>query len=143
MDRSLIYRRQLESLRKKLTSHVALLRRLANSHLNPGPFNSCALGIAKPGGLCSPKFLEFLVVLCLERRFTKKYCSSLSQNIWPRKALGWLRHCTALLPGAAGIQSAELCRKGATLSLAHRTMVPGHLFHSVLTCPPSIFLKTG
>ena len=41
------------------------------------------------------------------------------------------------LPIIAGIQSAELCRKGATLSLAHRAMEPRHLLHSVLTCPPS------
>jgi len=50
LDRSLTYRRHLESLRKKLTSCVALLRRLAaplgcrsnnsaNSHSSPGPFN--------------------------------------------------------------------------------------------------------
>jgi len=31
LDRSLTYRRHLESLRKKLTSRVALLRRLAGS----------------------------------------------------------------------------------------------------------------
>jgi len=48
LDRSLTYRRHLESLHKKLTSRVALLRRLAGSgwgagattsHPDPGPFD--------------------------------------------------------------------------------------------------------
>jgi len=33
----------------------------------------------------------------------------------------------------AGIQTAELRRSGATLSLGHRAMEPGHLLHSALT----------
>ena len=41
------------------------------------------------------------------------------------------------LPTLTGIQPAELCRSGATLSLAHRAMEPGHLLHSALTRPPS------
>ena len=51
-DRLLTYRRHLDSLRKKLTSRVALLswlwlgcwsNNVANSHLNPGTFNSIVL----------------------------------------------------------------------------------------------------
>ena len=41
------------------------------------------------------------------------------------------------LPILAGIQSAELRRSGATLSLKRRAMEPGHLFHSALTRPSS------
>jgi len=41
------------------------------------------------------------------------------------------------LPILAGIQSAEFRRRGTTLSLARRAMEPGHLLHSVLTCPPN------
>ena len=41
------------------------------------------------------------------------------------------------LPILAGIQPAELHRKGATLSLARRAMEPGHLLHSALTRPSS------
>jgi len=41
------------------------------------------------------------------------------------------------LPILVGIQPSELRRKGATLSLARRAMEPGHLLHSVLTCPPT------
>jgi len=41
------------------------------------------------------------------------------------------------LPILAGIQPAELCSNGATLSLAHRAMEPRHLLHPVLTGPSS------
>jgi len=41
------------------------------------------------------------------------------------------------LPTLAGIQPAELCRNGATLSPARRAMEPGHLLHSALTRPSS------
>ena len=39
------------------------------------------------------------------------------------------------LPVLAGIQPAELRRKGAALSLARRGVEPGHLLHLALTCP--------
>ena len=41
------------------------------------------------------------------------------------------------LPTLTGIQLAELCRNGATLSLARHATEPGHLLHSVLTRPSS------
>jgi len=41
------------------------------------------------------------------------------------------------LPILAGIQPAELRRKGAALSLARHAMEPEHLLHSAVTCPPS------
>jgi len=41
------------------------------------------------------------------------------------------------LPTIAGIQPAELRLNGATLSLARRSMEPGHLLHSPLTRPSS------
>ena len=34
-----------------------------------------------------------------------------------------------------GIQPAELCHKGATISLSWHDMEPGHLLHLVLICP--------
>jgi len=43
VDRSLTYRRHLESLRKKLTSRVALLRRLAGRAMEPGHLLHSAL----------------------------------------------------------------------------------------------------
>ena len=39
------------------------------------------------------------------------------------------------LPILAGIQPAELHRRGATLSLGHRAMEPAHVLHSALTHP--------
>jgi len=39
LDRSLTYRRHVESLRKKLRSHVALLRRLVGSGWSAGATN--------------------------------------------------------------------------------------------------------
>jgi len=41
------------------------------------------------------------------------------------------------LPILAGIQPAELRRKGAALSLARHATEPEHLLHSAVTCPPS------
>jgi len=41
------------------------------------------------------------------------------------------------LPILAVIQPSELRCKGSTLSLACSAMEPGHLLHSVLTCPSS------
>jgi len=54
---------------------------------------------------------------------------SLCGQIFPRP--------TDNLSTLAVIQPAELCRKGATLSLTRRAMEPGHLLYSALTCPPS------
>jgi len=51
-----------------------------------------------------------------------------------RMVYGCLRATPAdNLPILAGIQSAELRRKGATLCLARRAMEPGHLLHSAPT----------
>jgi len=62
--------------------------------------------------------------------------SAINDVLWT--VTGCLRPTPAdNLPILAGIQPAELRRKGATLSLARRAMEPGHLLHSALTCPPS------
>ena len=43
-----------------------------------------------PGSM-SPKFLEYLVVLCCVRRRSKRNTvACLRPNIWPQKKLGWL-----------------------------------------------------
>ena len=55
------------------------------------------------------------------------------------------------LPILAGIQPAELRRRGATFSPARHSMEPGHMlhsyiaqmFHSALTCPSSAFGVTA
>ena len=94
--RSLTYRRRLESLRKKLTSCVALLRRLAGSRWGAG---ATTLRIA---------------TLALVHS-TAEYCAP----VWCRIVTGCLHPTPAdNLPSLAGIQPAELRRIGATLSFS-------------------------
>jgi len=53
-----------------------------------------------------------------------------------RTVTGCLRPTRAdNLPILAGIQPAELRRRGATLSIGRRAVKPGHLLHSALTRP--------
>jgi len=53
-----------------------------------------------------------------------------------RTVTGYLRPAPAdNLPILAGIQPAELRRKGTTMSLTSRAVDPGHLLHSALTYP--------
>jgi len=131
LDRSLTYRRHLESLRKKLTSRVAFLRQLAGS-----------------GWVAGATTLRIATLALVHS--TAEYCAP----VWCRSAHTRLMNPTindALrivngclgptpadnLPILAGIQPAELRRNGATLFLARHAMEPGHLLHSTLTCPSS------
>ena len=127
LDMSFTYRRHLESLRKKLTSRVALLKRLAGSGWGAG----------------EPTLRTATLTLV---HSTAEYCALvLSRSSHTRLINDALRIVTRCLrptpadnlPILAGIQPAELCPKGATPSLARRAMEPGHLLHSALTCPPS------
>ena len=119
LDRSLTYRHHLEPLRKKVTSSVALLRRVAVSGWGTG---ATTLRIA---------------TLALVHS-TAEYCAPVwchlidpAINNALRIVTGCLRPTPAdNLPTLAGIQSAELRRIGATLSLSRRAMEPGHLLHS-------------
>ena len=128
VGQSLMYRRHLAWLRKKLTSRFALLRRLAgsglgrcsknaaNNHPWPGPFNSRVL--------CS-----CLVPQCSYIRLNDPAIND---------ALRFVTGClcpppTDNFPILAGIQSTGLRCNGAALPLAHRSMEPSHLFQSGLT----------
>ena len=119
LDRSLTYCRHLESLRKKLTTSVALLRRLAGSGWGAGATTLRTATLA-------------LV------HSTPEYCAP----VWCRSAHGptindALRIVTGCLrptpadnlPILAGIQPSELRRRGAPLSLGSRAMEPGHMHH--------------
>jgi len=131
LDRSLTYRRHLESLCKKLTSRVTLLRQLAGSGWGAGA-------------------TTLLIVTLALLHSTSEYCTP----VWCRSThirlidpvikdvlrivTGCLRTTLAdNLPILAGIQPAELCHRGATLSPTRRAMEPGHLLHSALTRPSS------
>ena len=127
LDRSLTYRRHLESLRKKLKSRAALLRRLAGS-------GWCA-------GATTLRTATLALVHSTTEHCTPVWCRSAhirlndpSINDSLRYVTGCLRPTPAdNLPILAGIQPAELRRNGATLSLARRAMEPGHLLHSAFT----------
>jgi len=126
LDRSLTYHRHLESLRKKLTSRVALLRRLAGSGWGAG-----ATTLRKATLALVHSTAEYCVPV---------WCRLIDPaiNNALRIVTGCLRPTPAdNLPILAGIQPAQLRRYGATLSLVHRAMEPGHLLHSALTRPSS------
>ena len=130
MDRSLTYRRHLESLRKRLTSRVALLRRLAGSDWGAGAtiLRTATLALVhSTAEYCAP-------VWC---RSAHTRLTDPVMNDALRTATGCLRPTPAdNLPTLAGIQPAELRSNGATLSLARRATEPGHSLHSAVTCPP-------
>jgi len=131
LDRSLTYRRHLESLRKKLTPRVALLRRLTGSGWGAAVttlrIGTLAL-VHSTAEYCSPAWCH--------SPHTRLIDPAINDAL--RIVTGCLRPTPAdNLPILARIQPAELRRSGATLFLAHCAMVPGHLLHSVLTCPSS------
>ena len=126
-----MYRRHLESLRKKLTSRVALLRRLAGSGWGAGATTLRTANLAlvrSTADYCAP-------VWC-HSAHTRLINPAINYAL--RIITGCLRPTPAdNLPVLAGIQPAELRRNGPTLSLALRAMEPGHLLHSALTRPSS------
>jgi len=131
LDRSLTYRRHLVSLRKKLTSRVALVRRLAGSGWGAGAtmLRTATLGLVhSTAEYCAP-------VWCCSAHAR---LIDLTINDALRIVTGCLHPTPAdNLPILAGIQPAELRRSGAALSLGRRAMEPGHLLHSALTSPSS------
>jgi len=131
LDRSLTYRRHLESLRKKLTSRVELLRRLAGSGWGAG---ATTLRIATLALVHSTA--EYWAPVWCHSVHTRLIDPAINNAL--RIVTGCLRPTPAdNLPTLAGIQPAELRRSGATLSLARRAMEHGHLLHSALTRPSS------
>jgi len=131
LDRSLTYRQHLKSLRKKLTSRVALLRRLAGSGWGAGPTTLRIATLAlvhSTAQYCAP-------VWCRSAH-TRLIDPAINDAL--RSATGCPRPAPAdNLPILAGIQPAELRCNGATLSLARRATEPGHLLHSAHTRPSS------
>ena len=131
LERSLRYRWHLKSLHKKLASRVALLRWLAGSAWCAGATtlrtNTLAL-VHLTAEYCAP-------VWCRSAH-TRLIHPTINDAL--RIVTGCMRPTPAdNLSVLAGIQPAELRRKRATLFLARRAMVSGHLLHSALTCPPS------
>ena len=126
LDRSLIFRHHLEALRKKLSSQVALLRRLAGSEWGAGAKTlriSALFLVYSTAEYCAP-------VWC--RSHTRLIDSILND------ALLIVTEClrptsTEDFPVLAGIQPVELRRLGATLSLANCAIHdPNHVLHGQL-----------
>jgi len=121
---SLTYRRHLESFRKKLTSRVALLRRLAG----------CAWG----AGATTLRTATLALMHSTAEYSAPVWCRSVYTRLNDAAINDALRIVTACLrvrPTPADnlpIQPAEPRRNGATLSLARHAMEPGYLLHSAL-----------
>ena len=123
LDRSLTYRQHLQSLRKKLTSRVALLRRLAGSGWGAGATTLRAATLALVHSTA-----EYCVPVWCRSAHTRLIDPTINDAL--RIVTGCLRRTPAdNLSILAGIQPAELRRRGATLYLGRRAMEPGHLLH--------------
>ena len=129
LDRALTYRRHLQSLRKKLSTRVALLRRLAGSGWGAGAFTLRVTALAlihSTAEYCAPAWC---------RSAHTRLIDTVINNAL-RIVTGCLRPTpTDNLPVLAGIQPAELRRKGATLRLACRALDPDHLLYNNLNGP--------
>ena len=131
LDRALTYRHHLEALRKKLTSRVSLLRRLAGSGWGASAktLRTAALSLVySTAEYCAP-------VWCRSAH-TRLIDSVLNDAM--RIVSGCLLPTpTEYLPVLSGIQPAELRRQGATLSLANRSSLdPDHILHGRLQGSP-------
>jgi len=126
LDRSLTYRRHLESLRKKLTSRVALFR-LAGSGWGAGATTLRTATLALVHSIA-----EYCAPVWCRSAHARLIDPTINDAL--RIVAGRLRPTPAdNLSILAGIQPAELRRSGATLSLGRRAMEPGHLLHSAIT----------
>ena len=128
LDRSLTLRHHLVALRKKLSSHVTLLRRLVGSGWGAG---AKTLRIATLSLVYSTA--DYCAPVWCRSAHTRLIDSVLNDAL--RIVTGCLRPTpTDHLPILSGIQPAELRRMGATLSLAYRgSLDPDHILHGLLS----------
>ena len=130
-DRSLTFRHHLEALRKKLTTHIALIRWLAVSGRGAGAKTSRTAILSlvySTAEYCAP-------VWCCSAH-TRLIDSVLNDAL--RIVTGCLCPTpTDYLPILAGIQLAELRWLGATLSLAyHGSLDLDHILYELLAGSP-------
>ena len=129
MYRSLTYKRHLESLRKKLSTRVSLIRRLAGTTWGAGASVQCTATLAlvySTAEYCAP-------VWC--RNAYTRLIDPVVNN-----ALRIVTGClfptlTDYLTVLAGITPAELRCRQATLTLARRSFEPNHLLHHKIISP--------
>jgi len=126
LERTLTYHRHLESFRKRLTSRVALLRWLGGSGCGSvsTTLRTATLALVQSTAECCAPVWCRSAHTCLVDPVIEGAL---------RTVTGCLRPTPADFPILAGIQPADLRRKGATLSLARRATDPGHLLHSKRT----------
>ena len=122
------YRHHLETLRKKLSTRVSLLRRLAGSGWGAGAktLRTAALSLVySTTKYCAPAWFRSAHTRLIDRVLNDALCN----------VTGCLRPTpTDHLPVSSGIQPAELRRQGATLSLTNCSFLdPGHILHGQLT----------
>ena len=128
LDRSLTFRHHLVSLRKNLSSHVTLLRRLVSSGWGAG---AKTLRIATLSLVYSTA--EYYAPVWCRSAHTRLIDSVLND------ALRIVTEClhptsTDHLPVLSGIQPAERRRMGATLSLAHcGSLDPDDILYGLLS----------
>ena len=128
LDRALTYRHHLEALRKKLSTRVSLLRRLADSGRGAGAktLRTAALSlIYSTADYCAPAWC---------RSAHTHLIDSVLNDALPI-VTGCLRPTpTDNISVLSGIQPAELRRQEATLSLANRSSLDlGHILHGQLS----------
>ena len=128
LDRSLTFRHHLVALRKKISSCVTLLRRLVGSGWGTG---AKTLRIATLSLFYSAA--EYCASVWCRSAHIRLIDSVLNDAL--RIVTGCLRPTpTDHLPVLSGIQSAELRRMGATLSLAHRGCLDlDHILYGLLS----------
>ena len=128
LDRSLTFRHNLVALRKKLSSRITLLRRLVGSGWGAG---AKTLRIATLSLVYSTA--EYCAPVWCRSAHTRLIDNVLNDAL--RIVTGCLRPTpTDQQPVHLGIQSAELRRMGATLSLAYRgSLDPDHILHGLLS----------
>ena len=129
LDRSFTYRRLLESLRKKLSTRVSLIRRLAGTTWGVGAsvLRTATLALVySTAEYCAP-------VWC---RSTHTRLIDPVINYALRIVTGCLLPTpTDYLTVLAGISPAELRRRQATLTLARRSLQPNHVLHHKIISP--------
>ena len=132
LDRSLTYLQHLESLRKNLTSCIALFKQIAGSGWGAGATTLWTVTLAlvhSTAEYCAP-------VWCCSAHtwFTHP---AINDTLW---IVIECLHSTPRdnLPILAGIQPAKFCCKEATLSPAHHAMELGHLSTACKCMAPHI-----
>ena len=130
LDRTLTYRHHLETLRKKLSTRDSLLRQLVGSRWSTGAktLRTAALSlIYLTAEYCAPAGCR--------SAHTRLINSVLNDAL--RIVTGCQRPTpTDNLPVLSSIQPAELCRQGATISLAnHSSLDHGHILDGQITEP--------